>query len=755
MDVKAREEKIRQKQADDDEFFLEFGMEFSLDIDDFDLHLTPVVRSSSSTQVELSPYTPNLVTIIPDHACIVQLSSSTRVEPSHSTSNLVRITPGPVGIVQQAELLKENDILLGWYGVVMSTQEYIQKVVEDVDEDDDFSSGAEVLFSGDLNVTLKDLSGTIPGIIHYKVFDVGSFGNDITVEVAMILANVSVFTPKPSQHYLNITMRNVIEGQFKSRVEARSTYLDGCLLIGSRQQAGLGGRSSIKGFFLEGFDYRGFATSKGYRGFGILKHRGSRGLQGLQKSVCKVKMKALLEHHELATTLEELPAATIVAYDNTLLYGRDTLKLEDVLATLNFRELQKMTEANGDGGEGLYVRGKYGQRYTKHGTYSAWSKSQGRSNRLDCYICQFKEHLKRDCPSADVMMAMSVEELLDWIMDSGGSNHITYKRDYLVDFEEYDGGNILLGDGRECRVQGQSGTAKHLGVAGIKQHNGLVEETNVILLDKVLQGVEVEVEPQEDHTFEVEPHGNVDHVVGSQEAGLKDDMNAQSDVYVLNNGCRKYSDDNDVYHWEYTPEIWVTKGLLVKAMRNVLGMEIIRDQSGNTLRVSQSRFYNEKLVHTLLEGDFILSLEGSLSGDYDVEKNCKWSCIYVVGSQEYQVVCTRPDIASADVGLLDGCDRGLQTHVQVFMDFDYVMGRSITVMAGYMTLTKAAKEATRLKGLAIESGFELKIVVGIATGALSKAIPSPRFQHWLKLLHIGKGYMILRWNLLYVSIHIS
>ncbi|GJY93659.1 hypothetical protein Tco_0509441 [Tanacetum coccineum] len=27
----------------------------------------------------------------------------------------------------------------------------------------------------------------------------------------MILANVSVFTPKPSQHYLNITMRNVIE----------------------------------------------------------------------------------------------------------------------------------------------------------------------------------------------------------------------------------------------------------------------------------------------------------------------------------------------------------------------------------------------------------------------------------------------------------------------------------------------------------------------------------------------------------------
>nr|GEZ74176.1 zinc finger, CCHC-type [Tanacetum cinerariifolium] len=71
-------------------------------------------------------------------------------------------------------------------------------------------------------------------------------------------------------------------------------------------------------------------------------------------------------------------------------------------------------------------------------------------------------------------------------------------------------------------------------------------------LVQVLQGVEFEVEPQEDHTFEVVPHGNVDHVVGSQEkAGLKDDMDARSNVYVLSNGCKKCSVDNDVYYWEY------------------------------------------------------------------------------------------------------------------------------------------------------------------------------------------------------------
>ncbi|GKE64412.1 hypothetical protein Tco_1518573 [Tanacetum coccineum] len=88
-----------------------------------------------------------------------------------------------------------------------------------------------------------------------------------------------------------------------------------------------------------------------------------------------------------------------------------------------------------------------------------------------------------------------------------------------------------------------------------------------------IKGVEFEVEPSEDHAFEVEPQGNVDHV-----AGLKEDMDARSDVYVLSNYYRKSSDNSDGYYWEYTP-----------ANGNVLGLEIVSDQSGNTLRVSQSR----------------------------------------------------------------------------------------------------------------------------------------------------------------------
>ncbi|GJT14129.1 GPCR kinase [Tanacetum coccineum] len=124
-------------------------------------------------------------------------------------------------------MLKEKVFILDSDGALMSTQEYMQKVVEDVGEDDDFKSGAWVDATnyvtatggiscspndiGDLNVTMKDLSGTIPGTIHHKVIGDGGYEKDITVGVAMILANVSVFTPKPSKHYLNITMRNVVK----------------------------------------------------------------------------------------------------------------------------------------------------------------------------------------------------------------------------------------------------------------------------------------------------------------------------------------------------------------------------------------------------------------------------------------------------------------------------------------------------------------------------------------------------------------
>ncbi|GJX40340.1 hypothetical protein Tco_0255330 [Tanacetum coccineum] len=152
-----------------------------------------------------------------------------------------------------AKLRKIADTREGGEESVMSTQEYIRKVIEDVGEDDDFTRTLwlsvldyvnedrgivtccfgdvkkflkigklekVVAFiksctpntMGDLTVTLKDLSGTISDTIHYKVLTEERFAKAITVGSALILHNVSVFYPKKStHHYLNITKKNMVK----------------------------------------------------------------------------------------------------------------------------------------------------------------------------------------------------------------------------------------------------------------------------------------------------------------------------------------------------------------------------------------------------------------------------------------------------------------------------------------------------------------------------------------------------------------
>ncbi|GJY60468.1 reverse transcriptase domain-containing protein [Tanacetum coccineum] len=66
---------------------------------------------------------------------------------------------------------------------------------------------------GDMTVTLKDPTGTMGGTIHYKVFqdEKNGYTKSIKVGSVLILRNVSVWTPTPSQHYLNITIRNIVK----------------------------------------------------------------------------------------------------------------------------------------------------------------------------------------------------------------------------------------------------------------------------------------------------------------------------------------------------------------------------------------------------------------------------------------------------------------------------------------------------------------------------------------------------------------
>ncbi|GKB65522.1 hypothetical protein Tco_0921708 [Tanacetum coccineum] len=134
----------------------------------------------------------------------------------------IRIILGPACIVQTTKLCKVANTREGGEESIMSTKEYIRKVIEDVGEDDDFTrmlwlnvvdvKSYTLNALGDLTVTLKDLSGIISGTIHYKVLTEDSFAKAITVGVALILHNVSVFSPKQlTHHYLNITKKNTVK----------------------------------------------------------------------------------------------------------------------------------------------------------------------------------------------------------------------------------------------------------------------------------------------------------------------------------------------------------------------------------------------------------------------------------------------------------------------------------------------------------------------------------------------------------------
>ncbi|GJY26001.1 hypothetical protein Tco_0400727 [Tanacetum coccineum] len=176
--------------------------EEGLDIDDFDLRLTSIVRPNNNPHI-VSKITTTTQTLI----------SSQNHQVDNCVVKPIRIIPGPVGIVQTVKLRE------GGEESVMSTQEYIRKIIEDVGEDDDFTRALWLsvldyvhVDGGIVTVTLKDLSGTISGTIHYKVLTEERFAKAITVGAALILHNISVFSPKQStHHYLSITNKNMVK----------------------------------------------------------------------------------------------------------------------------------------------------------------------------------------------------------------------------------------------------------------------------------------------------------------------------------------------------------------------------------------------------------------------------------------------------------------------------------------------------------------------------------------------------------------
>ncbi|GJU10892.1 hypothetical protein Tco_1133288 [Tanacetum coccineum] len=114
--------------------------EEGLDIDDSDLLLTPVVRPTNNPHIvpEITTTTQTLI-LAQNHQ--VDTYDECKQALNIDDSNL-RLTPVIIPvlcIVPTAKLCKLVDTREGGEESVMSTQEYIRKVIEDVGADDDFT----------------------------------------------------------------------------------------------------------------------------------------------------------------------------------------------------------------------------------------------------------------------------------------------------------------------------------------------------------------------------------------------------------------------------------------------------------------------------------------------------------------------------------------------------------------------------------------------------------------------------------------
>ncbi|KAJ4723531.1 Retrovirus-related Pol polyprotein from transposon TNT 1-94 [Melia azedarach] len=130
---------------------------------------------------------------------------------------------------------------------------------------------------------------------------------------------------------------------------------------------------------------------------------------------------------------------------DTLLYGRNSITMEDVKVALNSKELNKRTEREREEGEGLNAnaRGRLEKRETKN-------KNQGRSK---------SKTKKRKCfflPQriADLLIASSDKFEGEWVLDSSCSFHMSPNRNLFDSLNYIDGGRVLMGNNIACKVVG-------------------------------------------------------------------------------------------------------------------------------------------------------------------------------------------------------------------------------------------------------------------------------------------------------------
>lgn len=160
-----------------------------------------------------------------------------------------------------------------------------------------------------------------------------------------------------------------------------------------------------------------------------------------------------------------------------MLYGKETLTIAEVKSALNSKELQRKHDNKDDlNGEGFMARGRTPKWESRN--HRSRSHSKPRS-KWKCFICHKEGHFKKDCPerkwknqenvkgggdaatvsdgyeSSEVLLVAFSSPNKNWILDSGCSFHMCPTREWFHDFIDDETGYVLLGNNKECNIQGR------------------------------------------------------------------------------------------------------------------------------------------------------------------------------------------------------------------------------------------------------------------------------------------------------------
>ncbi|GKC87631.1 zinc finger, CCHC-type containing protein, partial [Tanacetum coccineum] len=211
-----------------------------------------------------------------------------------------------------------------------------------------------------------------------------------------------------------------------------------------------------------------------------------------------------IEDKDQALMLLTLLPSSYENFMETLLYGRESLTMEDVLATLNSREGRSDHSGKAHSGESLRFKSRCG------------------TSKLKCFICHLEGHLKRDCPMKK-SSGLVKKGKHDQDSDSSDDEGSTYFGEALMVVRN-DEMTELLGDNRTCTIKG-TGKVKiqlHDGSSFILEDNQ--DDQRLSGYDDWDQKKELCLEAKV-MTFGVQNHGGSKQVrlkqLGSKQVGFK------------------------------------------------------------------------------------------------------------------------------------------------------------------------------------------------------------------------------------------